>query len=65
MHVIKGIEMHVIENCKQDCFYIYRVIPVNVTNLFFLIALKVVKIEPNYWVEKKQNFIRIFQISMI
>ena len=33
--------------------------------LVFLITLKVVKIEPNYWVEKKQNFIRIFQISMI
>ena len=33
--------------------------------VFLKITLKVVKIEPNYWVEKKQNLIRIFHISMI
>ena len=44
---------------------IFRVIPANVTNLFFLITSKVVKIEPSYWMEKKQNFMRIFPISMI
>ena len=44
---------------------IYRVIPVNLTNLFFLITLKVVKLELSYWMEKKQNFMRIFPISMI
>ena len=28
--------------------------------LVFLITSKVVKIEPSYWMEKKQNFMRIF-----
>ena len=32
---------------------------------FFLITSKVVKLEPSYWMEKKQNVMRIFAISMI
>ena len=33
--------------------------------LVFLITSKVVKIEPRYWMEKKQNFMRIVPISMV
>ena len=33
--------------------------------LVFVITSKVVKIEPSYWMEKKQNFMGIFPISMI
>ena len=33
--------------------------------LVFWITSKVVKIEPSYWMEKMQNFIRIISISMI
>ena len=39
--------------------------PCKCDELVFLITLKVVKIEPNYWVEKKQNFIRFFSIPII
>ena len=38
-------------------FFLYRVIPVNMKNFFFITS-KVIKIEPSYWLEKKQNFIR-------
>ena len=33
--------------------------------LIFDITSKVVMIEPSYWMEKKQNYIRMFPISMI
>ena len=33
--------------------------------LVFLISVKVVKLELSYWMEKKQNFMIIFPISMI
>ena len=38
-------------------FFLYRVIPVNMKNFFFITS-KVIKIEPSYQMEKKQNFIR-------
>ena len=60
-----GGDFTVRKTYNSPIFHIYRVIPVNVTNLFFLITSKVVKIEPSYWVEKKQNFMRMFRISMI
>ena len=33
--------------------------------LIFDITSKVIMIEPSYWMEKKQNYIRMFPISMI
>ena len=39
--------------------------PRNCDELVFWITPKVVKIEPSYWMEKMQNFIRIISISMI
>ena len=33
--------------------------------LVFLITSKVLKIEPSYWMEKNQNYMNIFPMSMI
>ena len=67
-YMFNNANMHISvvdDNSRALLFQLLPGHPHKCDELIFDITSKVIMIEPSYWMEKKQNYIRMFPISMI